>query len=260
MYSPINLHSIDFPVMRYLTDNHLPPPLIVGGVGGSGTRLIAQLLKSIGISMGQYLNEAEDALAFVPFYEQYINQHLSGSPINYQQLAEDILAAMTLHRENSIKAYQWGWKNPRSIYLLPILDSLIPSMRFVHVVRDGVAMSTSGNQIQLEKHGPYILQNSMQTLPQNQQSLLLWTVVNNAAADYGKTMGDRYFLVRYEDVCENPSKAFSAIGDSLEIKLPSAWNVPIRPPRIRQDSISQDFSPLVIENATAAMKRFGYSC
>jgi hypothetical protein len=94
----------------------------------------------------------------------------------------------------------------------------------VHVVRDGVAMSTSDNQAQLEKHGSYVLQDDMQALSKNQRSLLLWTIVNNAAADYGKTMGDRYFLVRYEDACENPSKALSDIGASLGLKLPNVWN------------------------------------
>ncbi|MDD5410224.1 MAG: sulfotransferase [Methylobacter sp.] len=260
MYSPINLHSIDFPITQYLTENHLQPPLIVGGVGGSGTRLVVQLLKNLGVSMGLHLNVSEDALAFVPLYERYINQYLVGLSVNYQHLADELLAAMINHRRNSLDAHHWGWKNPRSIYLLPILDSLIPGLRFVHVVRDGVAMSTSDNQAQLEKHGSYVLQDDMQTLPKKERSLLLWTIVNNAAADYGKTMGDRYFLVRYEDACENPSKAFSAIGASLGLKLPNVWDVPLRPPRMRQDSINQDFSPMVIEQATTALKRFGYSC
>lgn len=260
MYCPIDLHDINFPVKQYLSENYLPPPFVVGGVGGSGTRLIAQLLKNIGVFMGRHLNASEDAMEFVPFYERYINQYLKGLLVNDQHLADELVAAMINHRRNSYDAYLWGWKNPRSIYLLPILDSLIPGLRFVHVVRDGLAMSTSDNQTQLEKHGSSILQDDMQTLPQNQRSLLLWTIVNNAAADYGKTMGDRYFLVRYEDTCENPSKAFSAIAASLELNLPNVWDIAISPPRMRQDSISQSFSPLVNENATIALKRFGYSC
>jgi hypothetical protein len=107
-------------------------------------------------------------------------------------------------------------------------------------------MSTSDNQTQLIKHGNYVLQGDMQALPQNQRSLLLWAIVNNAAADYGQTMGDRYFLVRYEDACENPINVFSVIQDSFGLKLHNVLNVPIIPPKIRQDSI--------------ALKRFGYSC
>jgi hypothetical protein len=260
MYNPTNLQGVDFPLTQYLTENYLYPPLVVGGVGGSGTRLVVQLLKNLGVSMGLNLNASEDALAFVPFYEKYINQYLMGAPVNYQHLADELQAAMISHRRDSLDALHWGWKNPRTIYLLPILDSLIPGLRFVHVVRDGLAVSTSGNQKQLDKHGAYVLQDDMQTLSKNQRSLLLWTIVNNAAADYGKTMGDRYFLVRYEDACENPSKALSAIGASLGLKLPNVWDVSLRPPRMRQDAINQGLSPLVIENVTTTLKRFGYSC
>jgi hypothetical protein len=257
MYKPVNLRGTDFSVAQYLTNNHLSPPLIVGGVGGSGTRLITQLLKTLDLFMGQDLNASEDALAFVSFYERYINPYLMGESVDYRYLADELLTIMIRHRSNSANAHShWGWKNPRSIYLLPIFDALIPGLHFVHVVRDGVAMSTSDNQTQLDKHGACVLQDDMQALPRNQQSLLLWANVNNAAADYGKTMGERYFLVRYEDVCENPDKAFSAIADALGIRLPSTWDVPISSPRMRQNSINQDFSPYV----AAALKRFGYPC
>ena len=260
MYSAVNLPSNDSPVIRYLSENHLYSPVIVGGVGGSGTSLITQLLKSLGFFMGDNLNESEDALAFVPFYERYINSYLMDLPIDYQHLADELLAIMTQHRGDSINGHLWGWKNPRSIYLLPIFDFLIPSLRFVHVVRNGIAMSTSDNQTQLIKHGNYVLQGDMHALPQNQRSLLLWAIVNNAAADYGQTMGDRYFLMRYEDACENPINVFSAIQDSFGLKLHNVLNVPIIPPKIRQGSISQYFNPLLGNYVEIALKRFGYSC
>jgi hypothetical protein len=260
MYKPIKLHNTDFPIAHYLTENKLLPPLVVGGVGGSGTRLVAQLLQNMGIFMGDYLNEAEDALAFMQIYEGYINNYLMGVA-NYQQLADELLRAMIYHRKNCSANSQWGWKNPRSIYLLPILDCLIPNLRFIHVVRDGLAISTSDNQMQLEKHGLSILQNDMQTLPKKQQSLLLWSIVNNAAADYGKLMGDRYFLVRYEDVCENPNKVFSTLAHSLGLQLPNVWDVSINSPRMRQESMNQQyFSSTTIEYITNALKRFGYLC
>ncbi len=41
-----------------------PPPVVIGGVGGSGTRLIAQILKDLGYFMGNDLNEANDNLLF----------------------------------------------------------------------------------------------------------------------------------------------------------------------------------------------------
>ena len=209
--------------------------------------------------MGHHINESEDAMAFVPLYDRYINQYLAGDA-DYQALADELLSAMVQHGGSFLDNRLWGWKNPRSIYLLPILDALIPGLRFVHVVRDGMAMSTSDNQAQLTKHGAYVIEESMQSLPQNQRSLLLWSLVNNAGADYGKSMGNRYFVVRYEDVCENPSKAFSALGISLGLDLPMVWDAPIQKPRMRQAPMSLEFNKFVIEIASNTFKRFGYPC
>ena len=47
----------------------------------------------------------------------------------------------------------WGWKEPRSIYLLPFFHQQLPALRFLHVVRDGRDMALSANQNQLRKHG-----------------------------------------------------------------------------------------------------------
>ena len=47
----------------------------------------------------------------------------------------------------------WGWKEPRSIYLLPFFHRHLPGLRFLHVVRDGRDMAFSENQNQLRKHG-----------------------------------------------------------------------------------------------------------
>ena len=40
----------------------------------------------------------------------------------------------------------WGWKEPRSIYLLSFLHRHLPALRFLHVVRDGRDMALSKNQ------------------------------------------------------------------------------------------------------------------
>ena len=41
------------------------PPVAIGGIGGSGTRLIAQCLKELGFYLGGDLNQANDNLWFV---------------------------------------------------------------------------------------------------------------------------------------------------------------------------------------------------
>jgi hypothetical protein len=55
-------------------------PVVVGGIGGSGTRVIAQLLKDWGFDMGSDLNESLDDLGFTALFKRPslwpIHQHV----------------------------------------------------------------------------------------------------------------------------------------------------------------------------------------
>ena len=46
------------------------PNIIIGGVGGSGTRLIAMLLASLGLNIGNDINESFDNLTFTLFFKR----------------------------------------------------------------------------------------------------------------------------------------------------------------------------------------------
>ena len=46
------------------------PTVIVGGIGGSGTRLIAMILASLGLNIGNDLNEAYDNLTFTLLFKR----------------------------------------------------------------------------------------------------------------------------------------------------------------------------------------------
>ncbi len=45
-------------------------PVVVGGIGGSGTRVIAQLLQSLDFDMGSDLNESLDDLGFTALFKR----------------------------------------------------------------------------------------------------------------------------------------------------------------------------------------------
>ena len=50
--------------------NRLPGPIVVGGIGGSGTRVIAEILRSVGVYMGGDLNESMDNLWFTLLFKR----------------------------------------------------------------------------------------------------------------------------------------------------------------------------------------------
>ncbi len=198
------------------------PPIVVGGTGGSGTRLVVRLLREMGVQMGAYVNASEDALAFVRLYDRYVNPYRAAGTVNVRQFRMDMYRALHRHTREINTGAAWGWKNPRSIYLLPLLDRLIPGLRFIHVIRHGLDISMSENQNQLIKHGRAMLGESCTELPRPLASALLWKGVNETAADYGRKMAGRYFLLRYEDLCAWPTPTMQSVAAVLVWKFPQA--------------------------------------
>src|SRR5205085_1459924 len=90
------------------------------------------------------------------------------------------------------EAVAWGWKEPRSIYLLPFYRRRMPDLRFLHVVRDGRDMALSSNQNQLRKHGAMLLAPEELELPPPVQSITLWSRINLQATAFGEqVLGER---------------------------------------------------------------------
>jgi hypothetical protein len=98
-----------------------------------------------------------------------------------------------------------------------LLDRLFPSLRFVHVVRDGRDMALSANQNQLRKHGSLIgLTQPLPSIPI--ASITLWSWINGEAARYGHVqLAGRYLRVRLEDLCERPAEVAARILAFLEL-------------------------------------------
>jgi hypothetical protein len=232
---------------------------VIGGVGGSGTRLVVGLLREMGVSLGADVNESEDAKSFVPIYDAYVSAYLETGTVALEPLATDLLQAIEKHIDPAAQPV-WGWKNPRSIYLLPLLDQLIPGLRFVHVIRHGLDMPMSANQRQLREHGRAVLGRGCDEMPRELRSALLWKRVNEAAADYGRGMGERYFLLRYEDVCSDPSASLGALAAALGLALPQRWKTPIAPVPHRWKELEPALLDALRAGIGGTLERFGYPC
>jgi len=71
------------------------PPVAIGGVGGSGTRLIAQCLDELGFFMGHDLNDAMDNLWFTLLFKR--PAILTSSDTEFGELVDIFLRGMTGH-------------------------------------------------------------------------------------------------------------------------------------------------------------------
>ncbi len=200
-------------------------PVIIGGSGGSGTRVFAMVCIAAGYKMGMQLNKSYDALYFTKFFKNWINPYLlrqqvplhSGQIKNMEEQFQECL----LRFRAPIKHFgNWGWKNPRSMLMLPFLDSYFPALKFVHVVRDGRDMAYSKNQNQPSKHGIALLSAEHKNLPPQLYSMAFWSKANMLAAKYGEeVMGDRYIRCRFEDICLEPMPSLKRLSDFLKVQI-----------------------------------------
>ena len=106
------------------SDPTAPPPSIMGATGGSGTRVVARVARRAGLFIGTNLNPAEDALEIAAYYDRWINPYIQqthgwGADVEAEMRAE-LGPLLERHREGA-DGRAWGWKEPRSIFLVPFL-------------------------------------------------------------------------------------------------------------------------------------------
>lgn len=186
-------------------------PLIIGALGGSGTRVVARIVRQMGYFIGENLNLSEDAMDFVPFYDRWINSYSAyrrhEAHLDLDLMGMEFAECVARHRAPlRDRDQRWGWKEPRSIYLLPFFHRIFPGMKFIQVLRDGRDMAFSGNQNQLRLHGAALLDEHEADRPQPVQTARLWQKINLLTAEYGESrLKEHYLALRFEDLCYDPA-------------------------------------------------------
>ncbi len=245
-------------------------PVIIGATGGSGTRVVARIARRAGYNLGSYINEANDALAFRSFHDRWINRFLGmrgpkAITSDVDRATKDFHVALSQHLGSAMhEQILWGWKAPRSIYLLPFLHTQFPGLKFIHVIRDGRDMAFSRNQNQLRKHALEVLSWSERLFsPTPVRSILLWARINLQASEFSeKHLGQNYCLVRFEDLCQRPVETTANILRFLEVELDPQGIAAAE--ILAPSSIGrwQNHPPRLISKMTAvgekALRKFGY--
>ena len=192
-------------------------PNVIGATGGSGTRVVAGIVREAGMFIGERLNAYEDDLDVADYLDRWINPYIAGAPDGPGDLAGAMAADLRVLVERhcaSIPATApcWGWKEPRSIYLLPFLHAQMPSLRFLHFVRDGRDMALSENQNQLIKHGSAVLGGArMAGGARCARSRSGARPIARRRTTTSAGLGDAYLRVRFEDLCAEPTQTVAAI-------------------------------------------------
>lgn len=207
----------------------MPNPIIIGATGGSGTRAVQMIIAAQDIFMGAPLNAEKDALIIAEFLEHHINPVLRHTrSLNYQltdlpetlrdttlSALEDAMQRMLVHKP--AHQIRWGFKNPRSIFMLPFFEALYPNFTFIHVIRDGRDIALSENKNQPLKHFHAAFAESTISPASPEAAILLWAKVNLEAAAWCAKQKKNYVRIHYEALCANPEAEITRMLSVLQI-------------------------------------------
>lgn len=236
------------------------PVICVCGSGGSGTRILGQILRRAGVFLGDNRNGAEDSLDLVDTIGLLARDGeaaLTGAPGTElpPRALELWREALSRHLTGRPEGAVWGWKNPRSMFLLPLSLRLCPALRVIHVVRDGRDMALSTNQRQYRLHRP---EGEDSPVARAQ----FWSDSNLAVASFAEgRLGPRYLRLRYEDVARDPAGCAAALFRSLDLPQFAAAcadmppGAPVPP---RHTALPPDLAAAVQAAALPGLRTFGY--
>ena len=260
---------------RLFGRDRLCAPIVIGATGGSGTRAVRAVLEKAGIFMGANVNNVGDAMDYEPLLDELINQILDVThtldyevanlpahlgPPALKKLRDQVRVYLQDRpRENVL----WGWKNPRSMYILPLIHALFPQLYFVHVVRDGRDMAISPNQWQFKKHYKSLFGQPASEDETAVASCALWGRANLAVSEWGpRHLGQRYIRVRLEDLCAKPLETTAELLSRLDMDpalAETASRLVETPPSLRR---WRELPVKVVEDLERVsgepLQRFGY--
>lgn len=211
----------------------------IGGVGGSGTRLIAQCLKELGCYIGGDLNPVNDNLWFtllfkrldileasdqdikklweifvkgmvgIPCFEPH-EIELLNELAKYPRLQQDIgwlekrVTSLLNAGLGACDKLWWGWKEPNTHVVIERLYALNPTLRYIHVMRHGLDMAYSSNQNQAQLWGKLFTGVDYAASPR--YSLKYWCAVHKKINLLSGIMKDNFFLLNFDEFCLKTEK------------------------------------------------------
>ncbi|MGJ4804181.1 sulfotransferase family protein [Luteimonas sp. SDU82] len=252
-------------------------PVAIGGVGGSGTRVVAELIDNLGIHIGTDLNDASDTLWFTLLFKR--EEVLDCSEADFDALTNIFVAGLTqgapllpaaaslvrslAARERAqhparwlearavslieasrrpAQGRRWGWKEPNTHIVIERLWQRLPELRYIHVVRNGVQMASSSNQNQLRLWGPRVLGEDGPATPG--RSLAYWCRVHRRMQDLLARNPERMLWLDFDSLCRDPEDTVARLGrflgyppEDIVAALPA-----LKPPA-RRESCVNDFDP-----------------
>ena len=233
-------------------------PIVIGGIGGSGTRVVTQLLQTLGFNMGSDLNESLDDLGFTALFKRPSLWPLKSHQIQLEQAlriylnargqlyARESTSNMEPDFDTTLNAIRsegswieagnledrltalcssqtatsslWGWKEPNTHLFLPFLLAAMPQLKYIHVVRHGLDMAHSRNQTQLKVWGKQLLNRTI-SVDSPDDSLAFWCATQERVMGIKAQTPSRVLILRFETLFQEPQVSLARLGKFLKLDV-----------------------------------------
>ncbi|MFG1425046.1 sulfotransferase family protein [Roseixanthobacter glucoisosaccharinicivorans] len=258
----------------------------VGCIGGSGSRVVARILKSCGYFIGEDLNEEMDNLWFTLLFKRLsvLVEELDRIKFLYANFyhrmrygdlpsheIKDILANLSV-RDRIVHDPDWlaarmrsflnerggavdkmAWKEPNTHIVVDRLLTIDPDLRYIHITRSGLDMAYSANLNQLLLWGATFLDRPVVLGPRD--ALSYWVAVEQRMRRLQKSYPGRILIVSYEELAFRPKDVVAEIlhfcGESDMIRAADAAEIVIPAGSIGRHK-SQDLGALLQQDVDYA--------
>lgn len=199
-------------------------PVAIGGVGGSGTGVVAQLVANMGLFIGDTLNRSNDNLTFIKSRQllSIEDEQLRRLTIANElaQFEQRMVTGFLRHGEGYYR--NWGWKVPGQFHILAHTAEYFPELKYVHVMRHGLDMAFSKNRNQLRNWGPMM---GVTPLTDDDPVAVLeyWVLANEKALELGRRLlGERFHVLNYDRLCREPEDSVRTLAEFVLGETPGA--------------------------------------
>ena len=218
-------------------------PVAIGGVGGSGTRVVTQMLIDMGYHMGRETNAAHDNLWFRFLIKRpdWYARHLEGDreeihkglsiftklmtgcdrlamnewPFVMKAVSEDgwrgvkrLLKLLRVAHADAAQYTGWGWKEPNTYIFIDVLNEYYAGFKYIHTIRHGLDMAFSKTRGQLYEWGAFFdvdVPEEEALIPK--AFLQFWVEANDRAIRLGEELGpERFLLLDFDKLCTAPEE------------------------------------------------------
>lgn len=240
------------------------PPLLILGMHRSGTSALSLALERLGVWMGGDLEGNRESRFFIranqrllrqagatwadpkPFLHRWADESVRPQLI---ETARNLLASAGRRAylgnaaNGGSTARNWGWKDPRNTFTLPVWTAIFPQARIIHVRRSEERVVTSFRRRQKRSWGHRLmktpaglllrmtgllprLSGSYPTLQPFSKERIgrLWQTYIETAEGHVRALGPRALTLEYEQLLANPVEtvrhvaAFAALPSDADVQ------------------------------------------